>query len=83
MLSYSCMVLVTRINSNKDATADSTETEQNDSGFWIVCGNLKRKSKRQVWWDRLARLELKDLQRIATLGVGGFGRYLSWIGLLD
>ena len=72
MLSYSYMV--TRIKSNKDATADDTETAQNDSDFWIVCGNLKRSSKRQVWRDRLARLELKDLQRVATLGVGGFGR---------
>ena len=50
------------------------ETVQNDLGFWSVCGKLKIRSKRQVWRDRLARLELKDLQRVATLGVGGFGR---------
>ena len=72
MLSYSFMV--TRLNTNKDATAGNSETGQNDSGFWIVCGNLNRRSKRQVWRDRLARLELKDLQRVVTLGVGGFGR---------
>jgi len=81
MLGYSYMVTslrngnnVTAEDTGKDTTADNTETVQNDSGFWVVWGKLKRRSKRQLWRDRLARLELKDLQRVATLGVGGFGR---------
>eukprot|EP00092_Neocalanus_flemingeri_P025157 GFUD01027283.1.p1 GENE.GFUD01027283.1~~GFUD01027283.1.p1 ORF type:complete len:399 (+),score=129.40 GFUD01027283.1:141-1337(+) len=72
MLGYSYMVRSLR--TGKDTTADDTETSESDSGFWVVWGKLKRRSKRQLWRDRLARLELKDLQRVATLGVGGFGR---------
>ena len=64
MFGYSYMV--TSLKDNK--------THQNDSGFWIVCGKLKRRTKRQVWRDRLASLELKDLKRVVTLGVGGFGK---------
>ena len=51
-----------------------TDTGEKDSGFWIVCEKLKRRSKRQVWRDRLAKMELKDFHRVATLGIGGFGK---------
>ena len=76
MLGYSYMVTSLRngYSITEEESADNTETVQNDSGFWVVWGKLKRRSKRQLWRDRLARLELKDLQRVATLGVGGFGR---------
>ena len=53
---------------------EDTDTGPTDSGFWIVCGKLKRRSKRQVWRDRLAKLELEDFHRVATLGIGGFGK---------
>ena len=68
MFAYSYMV-----TDLKKETED-TDTGQKDSGFWIVCGKLKRRSKRQVWRDRLSRLELNDFQRVATLGIGGFGK---------
>ena len=81
MLGYSYMVTSLRNGNSiatkdtgKDTTAEDIDKLQNDSGFWVVWGKLKRRSKRQLWRDRLARLELKDLQRVATLGVGGFGR---------
>ena len=50
------------------------EGGKNDSLFWIVCGSLKKKSLRQVWRERLATLQLTDFHRVATLGVGAFGR---------
>ena len=68
MFGYSYMVTDLK-KDNED-----TDTGQKDSGFWIVCGKLKRRSKRQVWRDRLAKLELKDFNRVATLGIGGFGK---------
>eukprot|EP00092_Neocalanus_flemingeri_P020034 GFUD01021694.1.p1 GENE.GFUD01021694.1~~GFUD01021694.1.p1 ORF type:complete len:395 (-),score=121.79 GFUD01021694.1:55-1239(-) len=71
---FACSYMVTSLRTGKDGIKDKTESGQNDSGFWVVCGQLKRRTKRQVWRDRLARLQLKDLQRVATLGVGGFGR---------
>ena len=68
MFGYSYMVT----DLKKDT--EDADTGQKDSGFWIVCGKLKRRSKRQVWRDRLAKLELKDFHRVATLGIGGFGK---------
>ena len=68
MFGYSYMVTSPK-KDNED-----TESGQKDSGFWIVCGKLKRRSKRQVWRDRLAKLELEDFHRVATLGIGGFGK---------
>ena len=53
---------------------DNEDTGEKDSGFWIVCEKLKRRSKRQVWRDRLAKMKLKDFHRVATLGIGGFGK---------
>ena len=50
------------------------EGGKNDSLFWVVCGSLKKKSLRQVWREELARMELTDFQRVATLGVGAFGQ---------
>ena len=44
------------------------------SDLWVVCGKLKRRTKKQVLRDKLGRLELSDIHRVATLGVGGFGR---------
>ena len=68
MFGYSYMV--TDLKKDNEVT----DTSQKDSGFWIVCGNLKRRSRRQVWRDRLAKLELIDFHRVATLGIGGFGK---------
>ena len=68
MFGYSYMVTSPK-KDNED-----TDTGEKDSDFWIVCGKLKRRSKRQVWRDRLAKVELKDFHRVATLGIGGFGK---------
>ena len=54
--------------------AKLTEIPQQSSDFWVVCGKLERRTKKQVWRDKLRRLELNNLHRVATLGVGGFGR---------
>ena len=62
--------MVTSLSKSKD----ESDYSEKDSGFWVVFGKLKRKSKRQVWRDRLARLELNDFLRVATLGIGGFGK---------
>ena len=62
--------LVTSIATRKGERGDG----KNDSLFWIVCGSLKKKSMRQVWRERLANLKLADFHRVATLGVGAFGR---------
>ena len=84
MLGYSYMVRSLRsvknktldygdhIKPNKEETV--IEIPQQFSDFWVVCGKLKRRTKKQVWRDKLRRLELSDLHRVATLGVGGFGR---------
>ena len=83
MLGYSYMVRSLRIIKNnntdysetdEDITAETTDITQHYSDFWIVWGKLKRITKKQLWRDRLTRLKLNDLQRVATLGVGGFGR---------
>ena len=34
-----------------------------------------RRTRRQLWRDRLAKIGLEDLERGALLGVGGFGRW--------
>ena len=81
MLGYSYMLRSLRTVNNKtgDHTKPNvgekvTEIPQQSSDFWVVCGKLKRRTKKQVWRDKLRRLELSDLHRVATLGVGGFGR---------
>ena len=50
------------------------EIPQQFSDFWVVCGKLKKRTNKQVWRDKLRRLELSDLHRVAILGDGGFGR---------
>ena len=84
MLGYSYMVRSLRsVKNNTLDYGDHTkpnkeetviEIPQQFSDFWVVCGKLKRRTKKQVWRDKLRRLELRDLHRVATLGVGGFGR---------
>jgi len=41
---------------------------------WSVWGSLARRTKRQLWRDRLRCVALTDLERGPLLGVGGFGR---------
>jgi hypothetical protein len=84
MLGYSYMVR--SLTSVKDKTLDYgdhtnpnkeenvKENPQQVPDFWVVCGKLKRRTKKQVLRDKLRRLEVSDLHRVATLGVGGFGR---------
>jgi hypothetical protein len=78
MLGYSYMVRSLRTVKNKtcDHTKPNvkeklTEIPQQFSDFWVVCGNLKRRTKKQVWRDKLRRLELSDIHRVATLGLEG------------
>ena len=59
---------------NLETRKGRSEGCDKSSLFWVVCGRLKKKSHRQVWRERLARMELEDFQRVATLGVGGFGQ---------
>ena len=68
MFGFSYMVTSLSISKDQSDYCDK------ESGFWVVFGKLKRKSKRQVWRDRLARLKLNDFHRVATLGIGGFGK---------
>lgn len=60
MMGYSYMV-----------TGRSSEGRQ---GYWTVWGSLTRRTRRQLWRDRLRRIEFSQLERGPVLGVGGFGR---------
>ena len=42
-----------------DHTKPVTEIPQQSSDFWVVCGKLKRRTKKQVWRDKLRRLVLQ------------------------
>ena len=83
MLGYSYMVRSLRSVKNKilengdhikpNKEEKVIEIPQQFSDFWVVCGKLKRRTKKQVWRDKLRRLELGDLHRVAWrhLGLGG------------
>lgn len=50
--------------------ADGSE----ERGYWTVWGSLARRTRRQLWRDRLKMVNLEDFERGPLLGIGGFGR---------
>ena len=79
MLGYSYMVRSLTASDNSESIGEkedekSTKIILHTSDCWVVWGKVKRRTKKQIWRDKLARLGLTDFDRIATLGVGGFGR---------
>jgi len=49
-------------------------TGEEQRGYWTVWGSLARRTRRQLWRDRLKSVNLEDFERGPLLGIGGFGR---------